>query len=136
VSDALNSAIELHDSTIESVVHVGQQIRVAFHPAYVHKSAGIPGIDPGSGYVQDFIFEFSAGRIEAGFGTLPAEILHGELFLGDQKVDNMVNLPCEIIGSVSLHLNLGPDYRKATVSGSGLKVIQMGEAAYVEEFHQ
>lgn len=136
MSDGLNSAIELHDSTVASVVHVGQLIQVALRPAYVHKTAGIPGTDPGSGYVQDFILEFSAGRVEADFGALPAEILHGQLFVDGQTIDNMVNLPCEITGAVSLQVNLGPDYRKAIVSGSGVKVTPAGDAVYVEEFHR
>jgi hypothetical protein len=134
VSDALNSSIELHDSTVESVVRDGRLIRLALRPAYVHKSLGIPGSDPGSGYVQDFILEFSNARIEVDFGRLPAEILHCELFVGNQMFDNIIHLPCEVTGPVTLALFLSPDYRKALVSGDGMKVISAGDAVYVEEF--
>jgi len=134
VPGPLNAAIELHDSTVESVVQVGQVIRIALRPAYVHRSAGNPGIDPGSGYVQDFVLEFGTARIEAGFGPLPADVFDGEFLAGNQQFNNVISLPCDIAAPVSLTLFLSPDNRRASVSGLSVKAVPAGEAVYVEDF--
>ena len=134
MSAPLNAAIELHDSTVDSVIQAGQVIRIALRPAYIHRSAGNPGIDPGSGYVQDFILEFDAAHIEAGFGALPADVFDGALLAGNQQFTNVISLPCDIAAPVSLTLFLSPDNRRACVSGLSVKAVPAGEAVYVEDF--
>jgi hypothetical protein len=52
-----NAAVEIHDSTLERIEHEGDDI-VAVFSAYVHRSAGRPGIDAGSGWSQALHLRF------------------------------------------------------------------------------
>jgi hypothetical protein len=134
VPESFNSAIELHDSTVDSVFQIDQTIRVALCPAYVHKTSGIPGIDPGSGYVQDFILEFTSAQVEASSDVFPAGILDGRIRTSSDVFRNMIPLPWDIEGPISFTVFLSPDNRRLSVSGMGMKAIPTGQAIYVEDF--
>jgi hypothetical protein len=134
--DHLNAAIELHDSVVGSLAHVGQVVQLALRPAYMHKSVAEPGVDDGIGVVQNVILEFDGGQIEGNIEDLPADIFDGDLQVGSQIFDNMIPLPSEVAETVRLTLFISPDNRKLSVSGQGLKVIMEGEAVYVEEFRR
>ncbi|MCU1299076.1 MAG: hypothetical protein JWO91_3354 [Acidobacteriaceae bacterium] len=84
----LNSAIELHDSTLASFQQTDQHIVIVFSPAYIHKSVGNPGVDAGSGWVQEAIIRVEAGSIEAIPLELPCDLLHGELRIDNSRITN------------------------------------------------
>jgi hypothetical protein len=51
MSESLNCSIEIHDSALNSVETQGTLLKL-FIQAYIHKSKGVPGVDPGTGWVQ------------------------------------------------------------------------------------
>ena len=134
MSENLNVAVELHDSVVDSITHVGQVVKICLRPAYLHKSVGQPGLADGIGLVQDLILEFGNGQIEGNIGDLPSDIFSGNLQVGLQTFENMIELPCNIPEAVSLTVFLSPDNRKLSVSGQGLRIHIDGDAVYVEEF--
>ena len=131
---SFNFGIELHDSTIESVSHTDQMVQVALRPAYVHRSSGVPGVDSGACYVQDFVLEFRNARVDASFGALPADIFDGMLVAENCTFDNLIPVPCDLGGPVSLTVFLSPDNRRISVTGFGMKAVPAGEAKYIEDF--
>lgn len=102
---------------------------VALRPAYVHRSLGEPGVDDGSGFIQDVIIEIGMAQIEGTPGTLPSVIFEGDFELGGVPSPNMIRLPCGT-------LYLSPDCRMISVSRELLSVKLVSEAEYVEEFRR
>ena len=86
----LNSKIELHDSMAEKFSQENGRITLTFSEAYVHKSKGRPGVDPGTGWWQPLEMRFEDASY---FGTLPEfpeEISTGILTINGQSYDNML----------------------------------------------
>jgi hypothetical protein len=52
---------------LDSISEQDGSIVVKLRPAYIHRSDGVPGIDPGSGWVQDAVIELRRRIVE---GTL------------------------------------------------------------------
>jgi len=48
----MNEALEFHDSDVQSVEAEGGCLTLRFSAAYIHRSAGQPGVDAGEGYLQ------------------------------------------------------------------------------------
>ena len=53
--DKPNAAIELHDSVVAEISRLEGNVEITLRPAYVHQSAGQPGVDDGIGLVQDVV---------------------------------------------------------------------------------
>jgi hypothetical protein len=49
------SAIEIHDSFLDSISEHDGSIVVKLRPASLHKNDGVPGIDLGRGWVQEAV---------------------------------------------------------------------------------
>jgi hypothetical protein len=129
----MNEAIELHDSVLDSVEIIDGILIVSLRPAYVHQSRGVPGVDEGSGLVQDIAIEFAGHEMVGDVGDLPTDIFDGDFELDGTVFPNMINLPCD--GKpAKLILNLWPDNRRITVSGTSVRVKPLSESTYVEEF--
>jgi hypothetical protein len=96
--EKLNSAVELHDSVVDTVWRSEQTVLLALRPAYIHKSPGQPGVDDGIGLVQNIVIEIECGQIEGNIGDLPADVFDGEFQSGSQTFPNMISLPCDIEG--------------------------------------
>jgi hypothetical protein len=131
----MNSAIELHDSLVTSLIDSRGSVQLCLE-AYIHKALGKPGVDPGSGFVQNVIIDFVEGRWEGEIGDLPTDILQGNLQVGESTHQNMLDLPFEVVGAVTLNLFLSPDFRKLSVSGSAMKIGLLGADRYIEEFRR
>jgi hypothetical protein len=63
--DTVNAAIELHDSQVVAVESATGTI-IVWLAAYVHRSDGRPGFDPGSGWSQRVALEFGGTEVPAG----------------------------------------------------------------------
>jgi hypothetical protein len=135
VSGKLNAAIELHDSVVAEISRLDGAVEIALRPAYVHQSAGRPGVDDGIGLVQNFVIAVEEGSVTGDVGKLPSDILDGEFDDGRQAFQNMIALPCDVAGSVTLTLFLSPDNRKLVILGKRIAIRLDGQASYVEEFH-
>lgn len=129
----MDEAIELHDSVFDSVEIRDGILIVSLRPAYVHKSRGVPGVDVGSGFLQDVSIEFVGHEMVGDARDLPADILNGDFELDGTVFQNMIKLPCDG-RPAKLRLNLWPDNRSITVSGTNVRVKPLSEAIYDDEF--
>jgi hypothetical protein len=135
VSGKLTAAIELHDSVIAEISRLENAVEIALR-AYVHKSVGQPGIDDGSGWIQNVVVSVEEGSVTGDVGVLPSDIFSGEFKVGQQAFPNMIALPCDVAGSVTLTLFLSPDNRKLVIFGKRITVRMEGKASYVQDLRR
>jgi hypothetical protein len=130
---SINSAIEIHDSVLSSVEQQGAKTILRLTPAYIHKSDGIPGVDNGSGWVQDAIVTIDGSMAEVAVLEYPVDLAKGVLEIDGRQTSNMIPLPLSHKGSVSLKLMT---QRSGTlrITGSAIHVELLGAPEYVEEF--
>lgn len=129
----MNACIELHDSRMHGVVAPGGSVVVQFRPAYVHRSEGRPGIDPGTGWVQDFDLVVSEAVLVSTFTELPRDLWDGSLSVGDEVFENEIPLPLDLRGAVRFSAE-GSNGERLAIQGARATAEPVGEARYVEEF--
>jgi hypothetical protein len=127
------SAIEIYDSTLASVVDDGRNVVVALKPAYIHRSTGTPGVDPGGGWAQDVILRLENGTIDGSLPEMPCDLWEGSLQVGNQKNENIIPLPLDYRGAVTLIL-VPQDESRVVIRGSAVFAILVGEPKFIEEF--
>lgn len=127
------SAIEIYDSTLASVVDDGRNVVVALKPAYIHRSTRTPGVDPGGGWAQDVILRLENGTIDGSLPEMPCDLWEGSLQVGNQKIENIIPLPLDYRGAVTLTL-VAQDESRVVIRGSAVFAILVGEPKFIEEF--
>jgi hypothetical protein len=60
-----NRAIEFHDSTFDGVRKDGTDLTLRFSAAHIHQSSGKPGVDEGSGWVQEALLHVRGGLVNS-----------------------------------------------------------------------
>jgi hypothetical protein len=128
----MNDAIEFHDSTLAGIAFDGRDLVVSLAPAYVHRSAGRPGVDPGSGWLQDVDLVVTEAIVESSPSEVPVELCDGSLSVGEALWDNLLPLPLAASGATSLVVITGRGERLA-VRGAGASIVIRGEPRYLEE---
>ena len=78
----MRSGLELHDSRVNRIEWHGGDAVVHFSHAYIHKSKGIPGKDPGTGWSQEAQLIMQGASSEALLPPLPNTISEGYLEVG------------------------------------------------------
>lgn len=129
----MNMLIELHDSTVCEFVKHDETVIVHFLPVYLHISEGRPGIDRGTGWVQEARLFFTEASISGQLPDWPCEVMHGELILGTERKDNVVPVPLEFGDRAELRL-IFDNIHAVTVIGRSVRLELVGEPRYVEEF--
>ena len=128
-----NRAIEIHDSTLDAVsVHDGEAV-LHFPRVYIHESTGTPGVDTGSGWVQEALLRISDATVTRSFSKFPADLLDGHITLGDTILRNVLPIPLSHNGIVELRLESWND-EAVLITGSSAELELIGEPRYVEEF--
>ncbi|MGA2050187.1 MAG: hypothetical protein ABSG96_21005 [Terracidiphilus sp.] len=130
----MNAAIEMHDSVCLAVEVDRSGHGFVLLDAYVHRSGGEPGRDPGEGGVQRIRISFASMTIDGEVGDLPADIFEGSLTVGTSIQDNMVPFPATYAEAVGLSIMLSDEARVVIVSGMRLSIEPEGEFKFVEEF--
>ena len=126
-------AIEIYDSTLGSVMESGGHIIISLNPAYIHRSTGMPGVDPGGGWAQDVVLRLENGTIDGSVPEMPCDLWEGNLQVGNQKIENIIPLPLDYRGIVKLIL-VTQDESRLVVQGSGISATLTGEPKFIEEF--
>lgn len=130
----MNAAIEIHDSHLTGIEKRGAVLEVHLS-AYIHKSEGEPGVDRGTGWTQDAILAFADGVVEGLPKSWPVDLGDGELRWEGQTRHNVIPIPFQSTGSVSLTLRPMWDFDHPIVaSGSSVQLQLKGTARYIEDF--
>jgi hypothetical protein len=130
----MNSKIELHDSEVSQIHEIGQSVVVEFSPAYVHKSHGKPGIDAGTGWVQNARLTLTGATVSGDRPPLPRALWDGSLLVGGLERDNTLPVPLQAYGPIELRLVFASG-QEIVVSAESIELEFIGEASYVEEFN-
>jgi len=128
-----NRAIEIHDSTLDAVSVRDRQAVLRFSSVYIHESDGKPGVDLGSGWVQEALLRISDAVVKRSFSKFPAELLSGYIKLGSAILSNEIPIPLSHNGSVELRLESWND-EFVLINGSSADLKLIGEPKYIEEF--
>jgi len=128
----MNAAIEFHDSDVQAIAGSGDCLRVVFSGAYVHRSAGRPGIDAGAGYIQPAELVFSHASWSAPSSGCSGAISDGALVVNGTSM-SLVPLPFSASGQISVNLTFTSG---ATFSASAASVscASAGESRFVESY--
>lgn len=129
----MNSAIEIHDSVIDSVTEAGGRVVLYSSAVYIHKSLGKPGLDPGTGWVQKARLMIADAAVKSVFASFPAELLAGYLKLGDNIFENEIPIPLNFTGDIELRLETW-NSQVILISGRGAELELLDEPTYVEDF--
>lgn len=129
----MNSQVEIHDTTLACIISVGRDLILRLAPAYIHRSPGRPGIDSGSGWLQDIDLVLTNAVVESLPSEFPVDMSEGSFSIGQDRSDNMIPLPLSFRGPVSLAAvtNRG---ELLAIRGTGASAVTRGELRYVEEF--
>src|SRR5213083_245493 len=97
----MNSALEFHDSRVSSITSDGTHLSMRFKAAYLHKSEGVPGVDEGTGWVQEGQLVFSNAKWQGSFEIGDGWLINGQLTAGSEKPRSMVPVPFAATDGVS-----------------------------------
>ena len=128
-----NRAIEIHDSTLDSISIQNADAVLHFSAVYIHQSEGIPLVDAGSGWVQEALLRIGAAQISGSISNLPNDILGGQIILGKDVLENEIPIPLSYKGIVEIRLESWND-EVILISGDSAELELIGESKYVEEF--
>ena len=129
----MNTCIELHDSQLSEFLRTDRDLTLRFTPVYLHKSAGRPGRDAGTGWVQEARLIFSDASSTGGPYDWPCDVMDGELVLDATRYQHLIPVPLEFEGSVELRLIFGP-HHSLVVKAKKVRLELIGQARYAEEF--
>ena len=128
-----NVAIELHDSTIGSIDREGENLRIGLTPAYLHRSNGTAGVDPGTVWIQEVWMILRGVRLSAKTPLLPLKLADGSLSLGASVYNNCLPASLDHVGEVKLRL-LFEDSSDLHIVAEEIHLILIGNPKYLEEF--
>jgi len=131
--DRVNTVIEIHDSAVARIDEQQNDIVVDFLAAYLHKSEGRPGYDPGTGWRQEARLVFGDASVCGDFPDLPCVVMDGGLIVGGEQHDNEIPVPLASAAVAELRL-IFDAVHAVTVTGRGVRLQLCGEPRYVEDF--
>ena len=133
VSEYENVSVEFHDSDVASVELRDSDLIITLSPAVVHRSPGIPGVDPGTCWSQDAVLLLPGGLIQGARPWLPSTLSEGTITAGDQSYENVIPVCSDLVGRVNLRLTF-VNGDQLGVDAQGLKVVLMGSARFIGTF--
>jgi hypothetical protein len=129
----MNSEVEIHDSTLVGIIPDGRDLVLRLAPAYVHRSAGRPGIDQGSGWLQDIDLVIFEAVVESLPSESPVDLNDGSFSVGETRWENFIPLPLAVSGIVSLAV-VTCRGELLVARGAGASAVTRGELRYLEDF--
>jgi hypothetical protein len=127
-----NVAIELHDSDLVRLEGRDGKLVVVL-AAYVHRSSGEPGRDPGTGWSETAHVHVGQGIVLEHSGTLPMRLDDGSVETAFENLQNAIPVDRCYPGPVRLTL-YGFQGRKIVIAGDSLEARLKGDSVYVEPF--
>jgi hypothetical protein len=106
--------IEIHDSELKTVTVSDGNIVLELSPAYIHISAGHPGIDAGTGWLQNAVIRVHGEEILGSISELPCDLWNGYLKVDGELFDNLIPIPLDSAGNIELQFT--------SISGESLQV--------------
>jgi hypothetical protein len=128
-----NRAVEIHDSTLDAISFRDGTAVLSFSCVYIHESIGVPGVNAGSGWVQEVRLRISEAAVTRSLSEFPAELVDGLIKLGDSILRNEIPIPLKHKGTFELRLE-SSNGEVLLITGRSADLELIGEPKYVEEF--
>ena len=128
----MKAALELHDSRVDQIALVDGAAIIHFPHAYIHKSSGTPGKDPGTGWSQEVQLILASASYSSALPTLPNTISEGHLEVGGIRHE-LLPLPFGRRGKAILAL-VFTDGTRFQVSGDRPVVELISAAKFLENY--
>lgn len=126
----MKAALELLDSRLDQIDLVDGGAIIHFSHAYIHKSAGTPGKDPGTGWSQEAQLVLTSVSGSRVLPALPNTISDGYLEVGGIRHE-LIPLPFSRRGKATLSL-VFVDGSQLEISGERPVVELSGTAKFLE----
>lgn len=130
--ESLNSLIEIHDSVLTSVETQAKQVKLSIE-AYIHKSAGVPGVDPGTGWIQNVILTIEDGSFDGNIESLPCDLYDGALQIDGEFMENEIPIPLDRNAQIVLRLVAKWSGNSPVARGTHIHLELLGEAQNIED---
>jgi hypothetical protein len=128
----LKAALEFHDSRADQISLVRGAATIHFPHAYIHKSSGTPGKDPGTGWSQEAQLVLESVTHLGSLPSLPNTISDGHLEVGAIRYE-LVPLPFSRRGEATLVL-VFVDGTRLEVRGERPVVELIGTPRFLENY--
>lgn len=128
----MNAALEFHDSTISSAQEAKGTLRLLFSEAYIHRSEGRPGIDPGAGYIQPAELVFSGAEWHGLSPECTGALSDGTLTVGGKSL-SLIPVPFSAAGELKAEF-IFVSGAVLSVSAESVACSCSGEPRFVETY--
>jgi hypothetical protein len=130
IGGKMKAALELHDSRLDRIELGDDGAIIHFSHAYIHKSSGAPGKDPGTGWSQEAQLVLASVSASGILPALPNTISDGQLEVGGIRHE-LIPLPFSRRGKATLSL-VFTDGSQFEVTGERPVVELIGSAKFLE----
>lgn len=128
----MSSGLEFHDSRVSRIELVDGVAMIHFSHAYIHKSKGKPGRDPGTGWSQEAELVLWEAAASGPLPALPNTISEGFLEVGGIRQE-LIPLPFKRKVGARLYL-LFVDGAQTEIIGKKPVIELLGTPIYLEDF--
>jgi len=128
----MSSALELYDSRVSQITFVNGSAMIHFSHAYIHKSKGTPGREPGTGWSQEAELVMEDVTPAGPLPPLPNTIAEGFLEVGGIRHE-LIPIPFKRKVAARLCLTFA-DGAEIEIIGQKPILELLGKAIYLEDF--
>jgi len=129
----MNCGLEFHDSRVASINSSGDMVTISFEAAYLHRSAGEPGSDEGTGWLQAGSLEFSSASLLDTPDIGEGRILDGSLRVDGADELHLIPVPFNVIGGIAANFTFNNGY-VLRLHAKSSRLTLTSEARFVEDF--
>ncbi len=128
----MSDGLELHDSRVSHIEWLDGRARVHFSLAYIHKSQGRPGRDPGTVWGQEAELILEEAAASTASATLPNVIADGFVEVGGVRHE-LIPLPFQRKVAARLYLQFA-DGTSVEIAGQRPRIELLGAPLFIEGF--
>lgn len=98
----MNKSLEIHDSTLSEIKKNHSSIILRLGKAIIHYSAGEPGVDKGTCWLQSVEIFLENARIINEPDDIPNDLDYGYFIINEKKYDNVIKTPFKESGKIEV----------------------------------
>ena len=128
----MNTALEFHDSEVQSVCVEKACVTLHFSAAYIHRSEGRPGVDSGAGYCQAAKISFGEAHFDGGLAECVGRVSDGHITVNGECL-SLVSIPFSSSGPVqaTFVFQNGATLR---IDANSIECSSFGPSKFIENF--
>ncbi len=128
-----DGSVEVHDSVLAGLSFAGDDVVIRLSPAFVHRSPGRAGVDPGTVWLQTIDLVISEAVVDRSPSGWPVVLWDGSISVDGARWDNVIPLPLALAGAVAFEAVTIPG-ESLSVRGNRVEVVLQGSPRYLEPF--